>query len=193
MKKIFGLIVLLLLMVLMTTVALASPIIPNIESYAFYVTSNHFNGGDIDGYEIEKLHGLGMGAIIPITHILNVGIRFGSDNYDDKNFAIQASLFPNEDGYLYRLDFNRFGSEGSITHLGVYRDFPSDLTGISTCGGGGLAFVSISDAEKDIYVSMFVELQARVVFGEGFFGYAGVSYDYHLGATTMEAGLGMNI
>jgi hypothetical protein len=192
MKKLACLIVFLLLMTLTAMAALASPIMPTIEKYAFYVTGNSFGGGDIDGYEIGKLHGLGMGAVIPINKVLSAGIRFGSDNYDDHNFALQASLFPKEDGYLYRLDFNRFGSDGSITHLGVYRDFPDDMS-ISLCGGGGLAFVSFSDAEKSTYISMFVELQARVSFSEGFFGYTGIAYDYHLGATTIEAGLGMNI
>jgi hypothetical protein len=192
MKQIIGLTLILGLMLLMTAAALASPIMPTTTNYAFYVTGSTFNGGDIDGYELSDNDGLGMGAIIPITPIFNAGIRFGSDDYSDHNFAIQASLLPQEDGYLYRADFNRLSSEGSIGHLGVYRNFEGSQL-ISLCGGGGLSFISMHDAPKNTYISMYVELQAQARFDEAFFGYTGITYDYHLGATTLEIGFGMTI
>jgi hypothetical protein len=192
MKQITSFTLFLLLLILAVSVTLASPIMPTTEQFAFYVTGESFGGGDIDGYKISKNHGLGMGASVPINSALNVGIRFGSNNYSDNNFALQANLFPKKDGYLYRLDINRCGSDGTITHVGIYRDFPDEQL-FSLCGGGGASLVHISNASKNIYYSMFVELQARVKLSEGFFGYAGGSYDYHLGATTLEMGVGMTL
>jgi hypothetical protein len=183
---------LMMLMASMASVTLASPIMPVMDRYSFFVAASTFGGGDIEGWELEKHNGMGMGATIPINSYINGGIRFGSDDYSDHNFALQLSVLPKEDSYLYRVDFNRFGSDGSITHIGVYRDFPGDEM-FSLCGGGGISFVSMKGAPEKPYISMFVELQGRVQFGDAFFGYSGISYDYHLGATSLEAGFGMTL
>jgi hypothetical protein len=178
------------LIVLASSMALASPIITESGKFALYGAGNHFTGGDIDGNKLEDFNSGGMGFVVPIIKEISAGFQYGSANSSDDHYSLNGTLYAKD--YLFRLNFDKCGSDGSITHLGVYRDFEgTDIFHI--CMGGGLALVNISgDSKTTNNISMFAETQARLQARDGgLFGYAGVSYEYHLKAFNLEAGVGM--
>jgi hypothetical protein len=189
MKRPTGLIICLLLLVTAPAVVFATPIATEREKYTFYFAANTFSGGDIDHNEIREYDSAGMGFIIPIIDKVNVGFKFGSSDYSSDHFAIEGSWFQKD--YIFRLNYSNCGDDGSLTHLGVYRE-GSINDFLSICGGGGASLISISDASQDTYLSLYVETQLRLqTEGGGVFGYVGASYEYHLNAFNVEIGIGM--
>jgi hypothetical protein len=191
MKRLTGLLVCLLLLVMVSSTAFATPIATEPKKYTFYFAANSFSGGDIDHNEIREYDSAGMGLIVPISDKTNIGFKFGSSDYSSDHFAMEGSWF--EDNYIFRLNYSNCGDDGSLTHLGVYRD-GSINDFLTFCGGGGASFVSISGVSQNAYLSLYIETQLRLQIKDGgIFGYVGASYEYHLKAFNAEIGIGMRL
>jgi hypothetical protein len=178
------------LIVLASSMALASPIITESGKFALYGAGNHFTGGDIDGNKLEDFNSGGMGFVVPIIKEISAGFQYGSTSASDDHYSLNGTLFAKD--YLFRLNFDKCGSDGSITHLGVYRDFEAaDIWHI--CMGGGMALINISGESKTTNnISMYADIQTRLQASDGGpFGYLGASYEYHLNAFYLEVGVGI--
>ncbi|HEX3073619.1 MAG TPA: hypothetical protein VHP30_08400, partial [Ignavibacteriales bacterium] len=141
MKALMRISICLVLILLTSAMTLATPLISEPGKFALYGAANYFTGGDINGKEIGNFSSGGMGFVIPIVKEISLGYKYGSNGSADNHYSLEGTLFTRE--YLFKLNFDKCGSEGSITHLGVFRDFDgTDFWHL--CMGGGLALVNIS-------------------------------------------------
>ncbi|NLY74749.1 MAG: hypothetical protein GX075_05540 [Firmicutes bacterium] len=194
MKKAFHTLGAALILILLTSFsAMASPVSGEFDKILFYGIYNDFNGGDIKGSEMESFSDSGIGILIPLTSAWNIGLEYSSKDYDNLYYELQATTLYQEK-YLLRFNFSKYGDDGSISHFGAYKHYPVNEI-FQAYFGAGLSMVCFDEDQNPdewAYFSLYFEAQGRMSLTENLFLYGGALYDYHLNSASLEAGLGVS-